>query len=113
MMITVKERTKEIGIRKAMGAAPGSIISMILTESVFITSIAGYLGLLAGTFLIYIVNYAMISLGIENQNFYDPKVNLTIAISAVLFLIIAGTIAGLIPAMQAAKVNPVIALKDE
>lgn len=113
MMITVKERTKEIGIRKAMGATPGSIISMILTESVFITSLAGYLGLMAGTFLIFIVNYAMVSFGVENQNFYDPKVNLTIAISALLFLIIAGTVAGLIPAIQAAKVNPVIALKDE
>ncbi|MEM9548658.1 MAG: ABC transporter permease [Bacteroidota bacterium] len=113
MMITVKERTKEIGIRKAMGATPGSIIGMILTESVFITSLAGYLGLMAGTFLIYVVNYTMLSLGIENQNFYDPKVNLTIAISAVLFLIFAGTFAGLIPAMQAARVNPVIALKDE
>lgn len=113
MMITVKERTKEIGIRKAMGATPGSIITMILTESVFITSIAGYLGLMAGTLLIVGLNYTMISLGIENQNFYDPKVNLTIAISALLFLIIAGTIAGLIPAFLAAKVNPVIALKDE
>jgi putative ABC transport system permease protein len=113
MMITVKERTKEIGIRKAMGATPGSIISMILTESVFITSLAGYLGLMAGTFLIIGVNYAMVSLEIENQNFYDPKVNLSIAVSALLFLIIAGTVAGLIPAMQAAKVNPVIALKDE
>ena len=113
MMITVKERTKEIGIRKAMGATPGSIISMILTESVFITSIAGYLGLLAGTFLIVALNYTMVTLGIENQNFYDPKVNLSIAVSALLFLVIAGTIAGLIPAIQAAKVNPVVALKDE
>jgi putative ABC transport system permease protein len=113
MMITVKERTKEIGIRKALGATPGSIIGMILTESIFITSIAGYLGLMAGTFLIFGINYAMLSFGIENQNFYDPKVNLTIAISALLFLIIAGSIAGLIPAMLAAKVNPVIALKDE
>ncbi len=113
MMITVKERTKEIGIRKAMGATPGSIIGMILTESVFITSIAGYFGLMAGTFLIFGVNYAMTSFGIENQNFYDPKVNLTIAMSALLFLIIAGTAAGMIPAIQAAKVNPVIALKDE
>ena len=113
MMITVKERTKEIGIRKAMGATPGSIISMILTESVFITSIAGYLGLLAGTILIVTVNYLMVTLGIENQNFYDPKVNLTIALGAVLFLVVAGTLAGLIPSFQAAKVNPVIALKDE
>lgn len=113
MLITVKERTKEIGIRKAMGATPGSIISMILTESIFITSIAGYLGLMFGTFLIIGVNALVLKLGIENDNFYDPKVNLGIAVSALVFLIVAGTIAGLIPAMQAARVNPVDALKDE
>ena len=113
MLITVKERTKEIGIRKAMGATPGSIVSMILTESIFITSIAGYLGLMFGTFLIIGVNALVIKLGIENDNFYDPKVNLGIAVSALVFLVVAGTIAGLIPAMQAARVNPVDALKDE
>jgi len=113
MLITVKERTKEIGIRKAMGATPGSIVSMILTESIFITSIAGYLGLMFGTFLIIGVNALVLKLGIENDNFYDPKVNLGIAVSALVFLIVAGTIAGLIPAMQAARVNPVDALKDE
>lgn len=113
MLITVKERTKEIGIRKALGATPGSIISMILTESVFITAIAGYLGLMLGTFMIIAINYIMVSQGIENENFYNPKVNATIAVSALLFLIAAGTIAGLIPALQASKVNPVVALKDE
>ncbi len=113
MLITVKERTKEIGIRKALGATPKSIVSMILTESVFITAIAGYLGLMVGTFMIITVNYLLVRFEIENQNFYDPKVNLTIAISALLFLIIAGAIAGLIPALQASRVNPVVALKDE
>lgn len=113
MLITVKERTKEIGIRKALGATPGSIISMILTESIFITSIAGYLGLMVGTFMIIGVNYLMIEMGIENENFYDPKVPLSIALSALVFLILAGTVAGFIPAMQAARVNPVVALKDE
>ena len=86
---------------------------MILTESVFITAIAGYLGLMLGTFSIIAINYLMVSQGIENENFYNPKVNATIAISALLFLIAAGTIAGLIPALQASKVNPVVALKDE
>lgn len=113
MLITVKERTKEIGIRKAMGATPGSIVSMILTESVFITSIAGYLGLMFGTFLIVGVNALLLHFGIENENFYDPKVNLSIAVSALVFLILAGTLAGLIPALQASRVNPVEALKDE
>jgi len=113
MLITVKERTKEIGIRKALGATPGSIVGMILTESVFITGIAGYFGLMFGTFLVIAVNYAMTSLGVENQNFEDPRVNLGIALGALIFLIVAGAIAGLIPALQAARVNPVIALKDE
>lgn len=113
MLITVKERTKEIGIRKALGATPGSIVSMILTESVAITAFAGYLGLLLATMLIAGVNYIMLSQGIENQNFADPKVNLTIAMSALAFLTVAGALAGLIPALQAARVNPVTALKDE
>ena len=113
MLITVKERTKEIGIRKALGATPSSIISMILTESVFITAIAGYLGLMVGTLIIIGINYLMITMGIENENFYDPKVNISIAVSALLFLITAGTVAGLVPAIKASQVNPVIALKDE
>jgi putative ABC transport system permease protein len=113
MLITVKERTKEIGVRKALGATPGSIVSMILTESVAITAIAGFLGLLLATLLIAALNYLLVSQGIENQNFADPKINATIALSALGFLILAGTIAGLIPAIQASNVNPVIALKDE
>ena len=113
MLITVKERTKEIGIRKALGATPGSIISMILTESVAITGLAGYLGLLLATSLIAGINYLMLSQGIENENFADPKVNITVGLSALIFLVTAGALAGLIPALQAANVNPVVALKDE
>ena len=113
MLITVKERTKEIGIRKAMGAPPGSIVSMILTESVSITALAGYLGLLLATGFIALINYAMTSQGIENQNFADPKVNLTVAVSALLFLIFSGALAGFIPALIASRVDPVVALKDE
>lgn len=113
MLIVVKERTKEIGIRKAMGATPGSIISMILTESVFITSISGYLGLIAGTAVIGGINYFMVANNLEPENFYNPQVNLTVGVGAVMLLILAGLVAGLIPAMQAARVNPVLALKDE
>jgi len=113
MLIIVKERTKEIGIRKALGATPGSIISMILTESIFITSISGYLGLMFGTLIIAAANYAMESFGIEADNFHNPEVNVIVGIGAVIVLIIAGTIAGLLPAIQASRVNPVIALKDE
>jgi len=113
MLIIVKERTKEIGIRKALGAEPRSIISMILTESIFITSMSGYLGIVCGTFLIWGFDSLMEMNDMEVDNFYNPEVNLGVAVVAMLTLIVAGTIAGLIPALQAAKVNPVTALKDE
>ena len=108
MLIIVKDRTKEIGIRKALGATPRSIISMILLESIFMTSVAGYIGLLGGVGLI-----ALISKFLKAQFFLNPQVNLTVAISAVIVLIISGALAGMIPAMQAAKINPVIAMKSD
>ncbi|MCB0656862.1 MAG: ABC transporter permease [Saprospiraceae bacterium] len=113
MLIVVKERTKEIGIRKAIGATPASIISSILTESIFITAVSGYLGLLAGVLVIGGINFLMEQSGVESQMFYNPEVNLGIAVGAMILLTIAGTVAGLIPAILAARVNPVIALKDE
>ena len=113
MLIIVKERTKEIGIRKALGATPRSIISMILTESVFITSVSGYLGLIAGTLVIGSINYFMVANNLEPENFYNPQVNISVGLGAIILLILSGTLAGLIPALQAASVNPVIALKDE
>ena len=113
MLITVKERTKEIGIRKAMGATPGSIINMILAESIAITSVSGYLGLIAGTFIIGGINYLMMANNLEPDNFYNPQVNPPVGLGAIVLLILAGAAAGFIPAMQAARVNPVAALKDE
>jgi len=113
MLIVVKERTKEIGIRKALGAPPRSIISMILTESIFITSISGYVGLIFGTFIIGSLAWAMKTFEMEADMFANPQVSLTVGLGAVIILVIAGLLAGLIPAMQAAKVNPVVALKDE
>ncbi|HPQ98839.1 MAG: ABC transporter permease [Lewinellaceae bacterium] len=113
MLIVVKERTKEIGIRKAIGATPASIISSILTESIFITAVSGYLGLLAGVLVIGGINLLMEQASVDSQMFYNPEVNLGIAIGAMVLLTIAGTVAGLIPAMMAARVNPVVALKDE
>jgi len=113
MLIIVKERTKEIGIRKALGATPRSIISMILTESIFLTSVSGYLGLIAGTFIIGGIDYLLLLNEADLDNFHHPTVNLTVGIGAIILLIIAGTVAGLIPALQAARVRPVIALKDE
>ena len=113
MLIIVKERTKEIGIRKAMGATPGSIINLILTESIFITALSGYLGLALGSLIIGGLSYAMIANDVNVQNFYNPEVNLGVAVFALVVLVVSGTLAGLAPALHASKINPVEALKDE
>ena len=110
MLIIVKERTKEIGVRKALGATPRSIISMILLESVFLTTIAGYFGLVSGVFIIWLLNVAV---GEGSQFYSNPEVNVGVGFIALFILIVCGALTGLIPAMQAANVNPVVALKDE
>ncbi|QCR24232.1 ABC transporter permease [Pontibacter sp. SGAir0037] len=113
MLIVVKERTKEIGVRKALGATPFSIISLIMQESIVITGLAGYVGLLAGTGLIAFIDYLMVKFEVQAGFFGNPEVNPGIAIAAVTVLVVAGALAGLIPATKAARVNPVVALKDE
>ena len=113
MLIVVKERTKEIGIRKALGATPGSIISLILTESVFITSIAGYLGLCAGVGLINLVGNLLEKAGAQNSYFSHPEINMETAVIATFILIVAGALAGLFPAIKAANINPIEALRTE
>jgi putative ABC transport system permease protein len=109
MMIVVKERTKEIGIRKALGATPGSIIGLILLESVVITSMAGYIGLMAGVGLLELVNKTMP----PSDFFRNPEANLSIAVTAMALLVLAGAIAGFIPARKAASIKPIEALRDE
>jgi putative ABC transport system permease protein len=113
MLIVVKERTKEIGIRKALGATPWSIISLIIQESIVITSAAGYFGLLAGTGLVAGIDYLLKKFKAEGEFFANPEVNLPIAVTAVGLLVVMGALAGLIPATKAARVDPVVALKDE
>ena len=108
MIFIVKERTKEIGIRKALGASPRSIISIILVESVFITTIAGYLGLFIG---IGVLEWFGPSL--KSYFITDPSVSKTLVLAATLLLISAGSIAGYLPAKRASEIKPIIALRDE
>ncbi|MCX6246189.1 MAG: ABC transporter permease [Bacteroidetes bacterium] len=109
MMIVVKERTKEIGVRKALGASPGSIIGLILQEAIAITGFSGYIGLVLGIGLLELVSSKMPS----TEFFRNPEADFSIAIGATVLLIVAGAIAGFVPAMKAAKVRPVDALRDE
>jgi len=109
MMIVVKERTKEIGVRKALGATPGSIVALILHESILITAVAGYLGLVAGVGLLELISKALPDV----DYFANPEINIGVAIGATLILIVSGAMAGYVPARKAAAVRPVIALRDE
>ncbi len=110
MIIVVKERTKEIGIRKAIGATPWSIVSSILQESILITSFAGYIGLVLGVALMEIIAK---NVPADSMMFKNPEIDMSVAISATILLIISGTFAGYIPARRAAKIKPVVALRDE
>lgn len=115
MLIVVKERTKEVGVRKALGATPNSIIGLFLQESMFITLMAGYIGLLAGFIFIDTgsLSVMMESFGFPMDFFIRPEVSLKGAIAATLVLALFGSLAGYFPARKAAKVEPIEALKDE
>jgi len=108
MLIIVKERTREIGIRKALGAKPWSIIGMILHEAIFVTAVSGFTGLIFSMGLLELVGP-----NIEVDYISNPTVNFSIAMTMVILLIIAGALAGFFPAWRAAKVQPIVALRDE
>ena len=109
MMIVVKERTKEIGIRKSLGATPWSIVALIMQEAIVITSFAGYIGLVLGVGLLELITKNVP----PSEFFRNPEADFSVAVMATVLLIIAGAIAGFFPAMKAAGVNPVEALRDE
>ena len=108
MVYIVKERTKELGIRKALGATPKSIIGMILMESIYITAIAGYAGLMIGVFTLRAMSDSL-----EEYFIKDPSVETYVVVGATIVLIIAGSIAGYIPAKRAASIKPIVSLNDE
>lgn len=108
MIIVVRERTKEIGIRKALGATPSSIVSLVLLESVLITSTAGYIGLVLGVILLEVL-----APHTQIEFFMNPSVDLSVGIQATLVLVFAGLLAGFFPAWKAAKVMPIEALAHE
>jgi len=109
----VKERTKEIGIRRAIGATPAAIRGQILTESIFLTIIAGMVGIAAATGLLAIVNKILDSMPSEDMMFASPSVDLTVVFVALLILVGSGLLAGFIPAQTAINVKPVDALRTE
>lgn len=113
MIITVKERTREIGIRKALGATPFSIVSTLLLESALVTSIAGYVGLVCGVGLLELIAFALRSSGAKLPYFMNPEVNFQVAITAIVLLIGVGILAGLMPAIRAAQITPIEAMRAE
>lgn len=113
MIIVVKERTQEIGVRKAVGATPASIVGMILQESVFITALAGYLGLFLAIVILEAMNYVLTATGAQINWFSRPEIDLGVGVWSLIVLVLAGTLAGLVPAVKAAAVSPVEALRSE
>jgi putative ABC transport system permease protein len=108
MVFVVKERTKELGVRKALGATPRSVIGMILQESIFITTLSGFIGMIIGVIILK-------NLGDTLDDYFitDPFINISTAVFSTFILIIFGAIAGYIPAKRAASIKPIVALRDE
>ena len=113
MLIVVKERTKEIGIRRALGATPAAIRSQILLEAIFLTIVAGMLGIATATGVLMIINKVMDSMPSEGSMFANPSIDLSVVIFALIILVGSGLLAGFIPAQTAIKVKPVDALRTE
>ncbi len=109
MLIVVKERTREIGIRKALGATPGNVVGQVMLEAVFVTAMAGWAGLVLGVFLMEGIS----SVVPGSEFFRDPSIQIDVALWALFALIAAGALAGLIPARRAAAIRPIEALRDE
>ena len=112
MLIVVKERTKEIGIRRALGATPWSIRGQVLLESIFLTIISGMAGISLGALVIYAINSILDATGPVDM-FMNPSVDISVVVTALIILIVSGLFAGFIPAQNAIRVKPVDALRTE
>lgn len=110
MLISVKERTREIGLRKAIGATPGSLVQLILQEAILLTALAGYVGLAAGVGVLELANRILPA---DSEYIRDPQVDLGTVLGATLLLVFFGALAGYFPARRAARVNPIVALREE
>ncbi|MGE0637052.1 MAG: ABC transporter permease [Bacteroidia bacterium] len=113
MLIIIKERTKEIGIKRAIGATPANIMIQVMFESVILTFVAGYFGLVAGVGLLELVAWGLIEFKVDAEMFANPNVDLQVALKALAALVVAGIFAGLIPAYRTTKIKPVEALRAE
>jgi putative ABC transport system permease protein len=114
MVVVVKERTREIGIRRAVGATPLNIISQVIMEAVVLTSVAGILGIIFGVWLLELVNYGLELSGASNSGmFLNPGVSIGLVLTALGILVFSGLLSGIIPAIRAIQIKPVEALRNE
>jgi putative ABC transport system permease protein len=113
MLVILKERTKEIGIQRAIGATPAKIMGQIVMESVFLTFIAGLIGMVFGILIIEAVNVATSGANPNDMVFTNPEIDMKAAISSLLLLVASGTLAGMLPASRAIKIKPIDALRTE
>ena len=111
LLISVKERTKEIGIRRALGATPKQIRNQIITESVFLTILSGIIGIILGTLILYGINVATEDL--SDFPYTNPTVPLKFIFGALALMIILGTLIGMLPAQKAVSIKPIDALREE
>jgi putative ABC transport system permease protein len=113
MLVVVKERTREIGIQRAIGATPMVVISQIITEAVVLTTFAGYFGLVIGVGLLELINSILERSGANTEMFVHPGINFRVAVTALMILIVSGALAGMIPARRAVSIKPIDALRYE
>jgi putative ABC transport system permease protein len=113
MLVVVKERTKEIGVRRAIGARPIHIISQVVLEAVLLTLFAGELGILFGVWLLEAIEFGMQEIGVQSEFFLKPGVDLSLVLTSFGILVLAGLFAGLLPAVRALQIKPIEALRAE